>query len=166
MAEEKSIREEIGELKDIIQEGGKPKKKTKPFRIPWGARVGNNKLKKGYITIAIIQDNMSVNFKKEPIIDGTIKLHDTYDTYDTYHAVEDFDIFNYKGKPFIFQAKSKLNPYNPLKGDHETYGQKYIMARMEGERIIAKRQIGWGMSIGLLIIVGVVIYALITGGGG
>lgn len=154
----KTIREEIDELRDIIKDGKVKTKKVKPFRLPFRARLSNGKLRRGYITIVLLEDNMAVDFTKEKIIDGTIKIDDTY------HAVEEFDIFNYKGKPIIFQAKSKLNPYNPLKGNNETYGQKYVMARMEGERITAKKQIGWGISIGVLIIIGIVVYALITGG--
>jgi len=161
MEENKSIRDELKDIKQIIEEGNKPKvKKAKPFRLPFKSVVNNNKLKKGYITIIEIKENMSINFTKEPIIDGAIKLGDSY------HAVEDYDIFNYKGKPLIIQAKNKLNPYNPLRGTNEIYGQKYVMARMEGERISAKKSIGLGISIGVLIIVGVVIWALVTGGGG
>jgi len=159
MEEEKgrSLKEEVLELKDMIKDNQVKKKKVKPFRLPLKAKVGNSKLKKGYLTIAVIEDNMNVDFRKEPIIDGTIKIDNTY------HAVEEFDIFNYKGRPIIFQPKSKLNPYNPLRGNHETYGQKYVMARMEGERIVAKKQIGWGISIGIVIIIGVIIYAIVTG---
>jgi len=157
---ERSIRDELSEMKELIMDSKVEQKKQKTFRLPFKARVGNSKLKKGYLTIIVMNDNMNVDFIKEPIIDGTVKIDDTY------HAVEEFDIFNYKGKPLIFQPKSKLNPvnpFNPLTGEHETYGQKYVMARMEGERIVSKKQIGWGISIGVLIIVGVVIYALITG---
>jgi len=162
MTEEKSIRDELSELKQILVDGERAKKerKARPFRLPLRAIVSRGRLRKGYLTIAQISENMSVDFRREPIIDGTVKLEDTY------HAIEDFDIFSYKGKPFIFQAKNKLNPYNPLEGRHETYGQKYVMARMEGERILAKKTIGWGISIGILIIVGVIVYALFTGGGG
>jgi len=159
MGETKSIRDELRELKEAVSDSSvTKKKKTKAFRLPWRARVGNLKLKKGYLTVAVIQDNMAVDFRREQIIDGTIKLDDTT------HAVEEFDIFNYKGKPFIFQTKSKLNPYNPLTGEHETYGQKYVMARMEGERIVSKKQIGWGLSIGALVIGAVVMYGLFFGG--
>ena len=153
---EKTLREEILDLKEVVREG--TQKKQKPFKIPFKARLNKAKLRQGYLTIAVINDNMSLDFIREPIIDGTIKLEDTF------HAIEEFDIFNYKGKPFIFQPKSKLNPYNPLKGQHETYGQKYVMARMEGDRIISKKKIGIGISIGVLIIVGVIAYALFTGG--
>jgi len=154
----KSIRDELKELKEAISDSKVEKKKVKNFRMPFKAMVGNSKLKKGYITVAVIEDNMNIDFRKEPIIDGTIRLDDTY------HAVEEFDIFNYRGKPFVFQTKNKLNPYNPLRGQHETYGQKYVMARMEGERIVSKKSMGWGISIGILIIIGVIVYALWTGG--
>ena len=155
-----SIRDELKELKEIINDSStkKKSKSPRPFRLPFKAKVGNSKLKNGYVTVAVINDNMAVDFRREPIKDGTIKIEDTF------HAVEEFDIFNYKGKPFIFQAKSKLNPYNPLRGDNETYGQPYVMARMEGDKITAKKKIGLGISIGVLIIVGVVVYALFTGG--
>jgi hypothetical protein len=158
--EEKTIKDELRELKEIVSDTKKEKERvSKPFRMPWKARLSPRKLRKGYITIAQINENMAVDFIREPIIDGTVKLDDTY------HAIEDFDIFNYKNRPFIFIAKNKLNPYNPLEGQHETYGQKYVMARMEGERITAKKALGWGVSIGILIIVGVIVYALFTGGG-
>lgn len=155
---EKTLRDEIREMKGMLDEGSRKEKKVKPFRLPFKSRLSKSRLRRGYITVAVINDNMAVDFIREPIIDGTIKLEDTF------HAVEEFDIFSYKGRPLIFQAKSKLNPYNPLEGTHETYGQKYIMARMEGDKIIGKKKIGLGISIGILIIVGVIIYALFTGG--
>ena len=160
MEEERTttLRDEIKDLKEIMSEtNGKKKKKTKPFKLPFKAKLNNSNLRKGYITVAVLNVNMGIDFTKEPIIDGTVKLEDTI------HAVEEFDIFNYKGKPFIFQPKSKLNPYNPLSGTNETYGQKYIMARMEGDKIVGKKKIGIGISIGVLIIVGVVVYALFAG---
>ena len=157
MEQEKSIRDELREMKSILEEKTTTKK-PKPFRLPFRAKLSKGKLSRGYITVAIINDNMGIDFIREPIIDGTIKLDDTF------HAVEDYDIFHYKGKPFIFQSKSKLNPYNPLAGEHETYGQKYVMSRMEADKITGKKKIGLGISIGVLIIVGVVIYALFTGG--
>tara|TARA_R100000750_G_C2343899_1_gene95420 strand:- start:335 stop:814 length:480 start_codon:yes stop_codon:yes gene_type:complete len=157
--EGKTLRDELKEVKKLLGEKeGTKKKRRKDFKLPFKARVGNNKLKNGYLTIAVINDNMGVDFRKEQIKDGTVKIDDTF------HAVEEFDIFNYKGKPFIFQAKSKLNPYNPLKGDNETYGQPYVMARMEGDKITSKKKVGLGISIGVLIIVGVIVYALFTGG--
>jgi hypothetical protein len=152
---EKTLKEEIRELKDVIS--GEKQKKIKKFKIPYKAKLNKSNLKKGFVTVAVIENNKAIDFIKEPIIDGTIKLKDTY------HAVEDYSIYSYNGKPFIFQAKSKLNPYDPLDGPHETYGQKYIMARMEGDKITAKKSLGWGLGIGLLVIVGIVIYFVLTG---
>jgi len=159
MEEEKtSIRDELKEMRQLLAEGVN-KKKPKAFRLPLRAKLSKGKLKKGYVTVQVIDDNKGINFVREPIIDGTIKLDGTF------HAIEEYDILNYQGKPFIIQPKSKLNPYNPLEGKHETYGQKYIMARMEGDKIITKKQIGWGISILGLIIGVVIIYAVFFGGG-
>ena len=158
--QQKPLREELSEIKELLAEGSRKEKKPKPFRLPFSSRISKGNLKKGYVTVAVINDNMAVDFVKEPIIDGTIKLDNTF------HAVEDFDIFNYKGKPFIFQPKSKLNPYNPLNGKHETYGQKYVMARMEGDKIVTKKKLGWGIGIVGLAVVAIIIYAIFTGGGG
>jgi len=155
--EEKSLRTEIQEMKDLVKESLE-KQKPKKFRLPYRAKVTKAHLRKGYITIAVINENKGIDFRREPIIDGTIKLEDTF------HTLSEEDIYSYKGKPFIFQAKNKLNPYNPLRGDNETYGQKYVMARMEGDKIVSKKKIGLGISIGVLIIVGIIVYALFTGG--
>ena len=154
--EEKSLRAEIQEMKELVKDSLE-KKKPKKFKLPYKSRITKGLLRKGYVTVGVINENRGIDFTREPIIDGTIKLNDTF------HTLDEIDIFSYKGKPFIFQAKNKLNPYNPLRGDNETYGQKYVMARMEGDKITSKKKIGLGISIGALVIVGVIVYALIAG---
>lgn len=155
--EERSLRERLEALEDRERD----KYPSKPFKIPMKGRVGNAKIKKGFVTVVTIADNKNVDFAKERIIDGTIKLQQGDLSF---HAIDPEDIFFYKGKPLLFQPKRKLNPYNPLKGKHETYGQKYVMARMEGDKIALKKSIGWGMGIGVLVLVGIIAYAIITGG--
>lgn len=150
-----SVKEEISEIKQILEE--KDKKSTKKFWLPFKSRVSKKRMREGYATIVEIKENKNVNFTRERISDGTIKLEDTF------HAIDPNNIFFYKGRPIIFQCKNKLNPYNPLIGKQETYGQKYVMARMEGDKLTLKRKIGWGMSIGFMIIIGIIIYAVITG---
>jgi len=152
--EDKTIKQELKELKELIEES--TAKKQKKFRLPYKARLNKRKLSEGYATVILINENKQVDFLKEPIIDGTIKINDTY------HALKDEAILSYKGKPIIIQAKRRLNPLNPLEGKHETYGQKYVMARMEGDKLVSKKGIGWGISIGAIVIIGIIIYALFT----
>ncbi len=151
-----AINDRLNEIENILDE--LKKRKQKKFRIPFKARISKKRMREGYITIAIIRDNKNIDFVKEPIVDGTYKLNDTI------HAVDEKDIFFHKGKPFVFQPKRTINPYNPLAEEHQTYGQKYIMSRMESDKLTLKKQIGWGMSIGVLLIVGVIVYSLFTGG--
>ena len=151
--EDKSMREKVDAIYGAIEHG-----KIKKFKIPRKGKVSKRKMKDGYVTVVSIEENRNCDFTKEPIIDGTIKLKDTF------HAIDDKDVFFYKNKPVIFQAKKKINPYNPLSGKNETYGQKYVMARMEGDKIITKKPLGWGLGIGGLIIAGIIAYAVLTGG--
>ena len=164
-----AIKDDIKNLEKTIKELKKETKKSKKFRLPFKAKISNRKMREGYVTVLIIRDNRNIDFVKEPIIDSTFKLNDTI------HALEDKNVFFYKRRPFIIQPKKKLTQYNPeIKSDekdkdpldcpNQTYGQKYVMARMESDKLTLKKQIGWGMSIGVLVIVGIIVYSLFTGG--
>ena len=153
-----AIKDELEELIKKFEELEGKVKKQKKFRIPFIGRVSNRKVREGYISIVVIKDNKNIDFVKQPIVDGTFKLNDTI------HSVDERDIFLYKGKPFVFQPKRTINPYNPLKEEHQTYGQKYIMSRMESDKLTLKKQLGWGMSIGVLIIVAIIGYSIFSGG--
>lgn len=151
-----SLKERVQMLEDLQR-----LEKRKDFKIPFKGRVGRMKVKSGYVTVVTIHDNKNIDFTKEPIVDGTVKLSKDL----TYHAVDSKDVFFYKNKPIIFVAKNKLNPYNPLKGEHETYGQKYVLARMEGDKISLKKSLGWGATVAGLVILGIIAYAFITNSG-
>lgn len=156
---EKSLKEELKELKEMIVDNEKNKGiKTKPFKLPGRAKLRNSDLKRGYVTVLVINENDAIDIRKEPIIESTIKLEDTY------HSVEGNDLLSYKGKPFVIIPKIKKSPFNPNYGKNETFGQKHIKSRIINETIQQKKKIG-GMpiAIGALIIGGIILYALLTG---
>ena len=134
--------------------------KSKKFRLPRKGKLSKSKLKKGYLIVMRIDDNGNVDFEKQRIQDSTYRLS----TKD-YHVTEKKDILSYKGKPLIIQPTKKLNPYNPLEGKNETYGQPYIMARMLGDTIKVKsanaKGIIWIIGIAIVAYIG---YSIITGG--
>ena len=101
--EEKTKLERIEEKLDLFMSSKEANKKK--FRIPFKGKVSNTKLKKGFVTVVEIKENKDVDFRREPIVDSTIKLNGTY------HFVNDLDIFTYKGKPLILQPKNKKFPY-------------------------------------------------------
>ena len=168
MDEEKGIREYLEEINRKLDDKGK---KDKGFKLPSRARVSNGKLKKGYITVEVINENKEVSFVKEPIVEGTIKLGTTY------HAIDDLDIFTHKGKPFIHQPKTKINPWNPLSqylntkrtyngetlNKNEIYGQDYVMARMKSDIIKPKKTLGWAVWVFVIVVGGIVAYAFLKG---
>jgi len=151
--EEPSLKELVSDLTEAVKE--QPKKKK--FKLPFRSRVSKKRMREGYVTLVLVNENRGVDFRREPIIEGTIKVDDTF------HAIQEQDLFVYKNKPIVFMAKNKLNPYNPLAGDNETYGQKHVMARMESDKISAKKKVGIGIGIVGLIVAGIVVYALIRG---
>ena len=156
--EQKSLREEFNDLKDVLLSDPKElKKKKRKFRMPLKGKVSNKNMRDGYVTVIVIHPNKNVEFRKETIEEGTINIDDTW------HAVKSGDVFFYKGKPMILMPKTKKNPYNPLEGDNETYGQKHIMARMKNDIIKGKKGFNISWLIWLLIAGGVV-YGIMQGG--
>ena len=154
-----TLSEKVDKLTELIETGEIRKdRKVKKFRLPFKAKVNKNKLSRGYITVLEIFENGAIDFKREQIIDGTIKLKDTY------HSVDDKDCLTYKGKPFVIIPKKSTEPYNPNYVKNTTFSQKHIMSRMMNETIGTAKKIGIaGMSIGVLILVGVIAYAFIAG---
>lgn len=155
MEQEKSRLQRIEEqLEGINKEKEKSKKK---FKLPRKGKVSKRKAKDGYATVVVMNENGTVDFKRERIEGNTIRLEDTW------HAISAEDMFYYKGKPIIFQPKHRKNPYNPFSLQNETYGQKHIMARMLNDVIRTKKSFG-GNIIWWLIGAIVVGYLIFQGG--
>lgn len=155
---EGGLKEQLAEIKELVEVTSKKKKKVKKFKLPFKARLNKAKLNRAYVTVQVINENKSIEFRREPIVDGTVKLGDTF------HAVADFDIFFFKGKPLIMQPKDRVNPWNPVGDQKETYGQKFVMARMKSDAIKGSGKKIGGIAIIGLLIAAVVGYYIFTGG--
>jgi len=136
--------------------------KTKKLKIPRKAKVRKGKAKKGWIGVVKIDENGIISGEKQKVEDSTIRLKDK-----TYHAINGEEIGMWEGKfPVILLQTWRKNPLKIKRGDdkNETYGQKYIMARMLGDTIKVKA----GGSMGLLYILGILValyigYMALTG---
>lgn len=156
MEEEPTLKEELRRIRQSLEDGNP--KKPKGFRMPLRGRVSKSKLRKGYTTVIVVDENGALDFQRKIIEGSTIKLDDTF------HAVNEESVMTYKGKPIVILAKKRKCAINPNEGENQTYGQKHIQARMLNETISFKKKLGGlGVSIGILIIVGIIIYALVTG---
>jgi len=157
---EPTLGEKVDRLTSLVEGNAIQKQRSsKSFKMPFRGKIGNKKLKDGFATVIEIGENNVIDFKKEQIVDGTIKLRETF------HAVDTEDILTYKGKPVLIIPKKSKYPYNPnLTDRNTTYSQKHIMSRMQNEVLgVAKKMGVMGMSIGALILGGVLIYALVAG---
>jgi hypothetical protein len=161
------LKDDIDKLKAKLdaQEGFKEKK----FRYPFGKKVGKSQKKKNYVTILIVNENGNCDFKKYQITDQTI-LHDLIPRIaGAGHVMRDK-----KGNPLIILPNWSLEPFSPLEyyeksfiTGNNTAGFKLLMARMESEKVLAKKKMGkilpWIIGIGLAAII---IYAIVSGGKG
>lgn len=140
------IMQELESLRNQIKAS---KTKTKKLKIPRKAKVRKGKLKKGWIGIIKIDENGNISGEKQKVEDSTIRLKDK-----TYHAINGEEVGMWEGKfPVILIQTWRKNPMPIKRSDNknETYGQKYIMARMLGDTIKVKA----GGNMGLLYIVGI-----------
>jgi len=152
---EPTLNEKVDKITKLIEtKAATPKK----FRMPFKGKVSKSGLRKGYATVLEISENGACDFRREPIIDATIKLNETY------HSVDDKDCLSYRGKPLVIIPKKTKFPYNPNYVKNTTFSQKHIMSRMMNETIATSKKIGMaGLSIGAIILGGVLVYALVAG---
>ncbi len=152
-----SLKERVDKLVEERDE-----KKTKKLRIPRKAKVRKGSIKKGWSGIVRIDENGNLTGEKQRLEDSTIRLKGK-----TYHSTDGSEVGFWEGKyPVMIQPTWRQNPIKIRQGDDEnqTYGQKYIMARMLGDTIKVKTGGGkgliWVIAIAAVAYLG---YMLITG---
>lgn len=159
------IQDDIADLKKIILES---QIKEKKFRYPFGKKVGKSQRRKNYVTVLILNENGTCYFKKYPITEQTI-LHELIPRLATAGHV----MFDKKGNPLIILPNWSVEPFSPLNHYQQTLidgsnkkGYQILMARMQSEKIEDKKKMAnWIKWVIGFIIVGGIIFALISGGG-
>lgn len=157
----------LDQMLDMMKElkDEKQTKKEKPFKLPFMSRVGKGAAKKNFATVMVISENRNVDFKKMQIIDQTIMLNGVPRL-----AAGEF-VLNFKNKPLIVIPEWSVQPLSPsenfknsLINGSNSAGYRLLMARMQTEAIkLGKKIGGWGISIGVLVIGGIIAWALIKG---
>jgi hypothetical protein len=142
MEEEKSLKEEILELKELLNKYDK-KQSEKKFSIPFTARVSKAQAKKGWTTVMIARDNRNVEFTKKQIEEQTIMVDGIPRI-----ATAD-DVLFYKGRPLIILPSWSVKPFSPTDNLKETDAKSYgsqgyrlLLARMKAEVVEGKKKIG------------------------
>ena len=164
MDEQKGKLDRILETMEELKEEKKGKKE-KPFKLPFMSRVGKGAAKKNFVTVMVISENRNVDFKKLKITDQTIMLNGVP------RLATGESVLNFKNKPLMVIPEWSVNPFSPsdnynnsLKDGSNSAGYRLLMARMQGEAIkLGKKIGGWGISIGVLVIGGIIAWALIKG---
>lgn len=126
--------------------------KIKQLKIPRKAKTRRGRRKKGWVGVITFHENGNVSGERAKIEGGVFNLKGG-----TYHATDGKEIRYWNGKfPVLFQPTWRINPINFSKDVadiNQTYGLKYIQAKMLKDTIKAK---GKGMG-GLLIWIAVAV---------
>ena len=136
-------------LKEKIQEEIKRnealnKVKEKKFRYPFGKKVGRKQRKRNFVTVLVINENSTIDWKKYQINEQTV-MHDLIPRLATAGHI----LFDKKGNPLIVLPNWSVEPFSPL--DHyeksmingsNTKGYKILMAKILSSNVDAKKQMG------------------------
>lgn len=164
---EKSLKDEIKELTEVIKESQAKKEKKKEFKIPFFKRVRPSQAKKNYITVIKINENGHVEFLKKQIEEQTIMVDGIP------RLANGRYIMHHKKNPIMILPTWSVEPLDPAKHYEQSLlngsnskGYKLLMSKMKSSSIESKKIAGgmlkWIIGLGLALIIG---YAFITGGG-
>jgi hypothetical protein len=165
----------MGELQDRLsklEEQLKPKEnvKIKPLRLPWKAKVGNGKAKKGYVGVLKLNENMVIDPSKVQISEQTVDV-DGLPRLATGEHIWKWKI-GFKTYPVIIQPSWSVEPLSvkslfkeSIDNGSNIKGWKIIYNKMKSSVVETKKKqfplwIAW--IIGLVVIGGGA-YALFTG---
>lgn len=142
--------------------------KEKKFRYPFGKKVGKSQKSKNYVTLILLKDNGRIDYKKYQIKDQTI-IHDTIPRL----ANAGYVFHDKKNNPVIILPEWSVRPISAienyqlsLEDGSNINGYKILMNAMISNKTDEKKKMGKiaGWIIGIVVI-GIIIFALLSGGG-
>lgn len=159
------IQEDVAELKELLKK--ETEIKEKKFKFPFGKKVTKAQKKKGFVTVQTISENANVDFKKYKIENQTI-THDLIPRLATAGHV-----LQYNNNPLIILPEWSVKPISPLdlyisslNDGSNTKGYKILMDAMYRNKVTEKPKMGgWVKWVVGLLLAGIIIYAIMTGGG-
>lgn len=159
------INEELKDIKELLETKGKQKEKK--FKFPFSSRVSPRRAKKNWITLLKINENGNVDFSRKQINYQTIMENGiprlALSQYVLYFKKNPMIILpSWSTKPFARDEESKKS----LADGSNTVGYRILMDKMLSETTGTKKQISGLFKIILVLgLVGIVAYAIISGGG-
>ena len=137
----------------------------KKFKLPFKAKLGAAKLRKGWVTVLYLNANKNISFGKYIIKDGVVKVNGLY-----YEAAAE-NIMIYKNKPFLILPEWNEKPVAPntIKNPYKSFspsenfkeasenktltmGQRYILNAFETDAIKPKMKLSGSLILWIIII--------------
>lgn len=159
-----SISQTLNRIEDLLEQHEK-EKKLKKFRLPFKARVGRGKVKKGWATILYLKTNKGARFLKAPIVEGVVEIDNIP------HTVTPENVLVYKNKPLIIVPEWTTEPYSPSQEikkaeDNKSlsFGWRLLANYLESERITQRRKFAVGALLFGILVIGALVYYVFQGG--
>lgn len=165
MRDEKSLRELIEDLNRKIEDQAERPKVKKGFKIPFKAKVGNAKAKKGWTTVLVVKENRNVRFEKQMIDEQTVVVDGIP------RIVTPEETLYYNGKPFVIIPSWSVKPFSPeknyeqtVKDQYTSQGYRLLLNALKSEAIKPKRAVSGLLAIGIVLALAVLGYMAYKGG--
>lgn len=161
---EEGINTRLNKIENMLEETVADKRQEKKSKLERKLKLTTGKKKRNYVVILKINENRDLEIVKEPIQNQSVTIDGVPRLATGEH------VLNYKKEPILIQPSWSVEPFAPSKHFKEsledgsnTRGYSILLARMKEGAISAKKNIGWGLSIGMIIILGVLAYGLFAG---
>ncbi len=166
-SDKRGLSKKIDDLSEFIHYGGKKKKKSKEFKLPFTIRARQRALaKKNRLLVILLRTNRSIELKTTKIIDGLIQFDGKF-----YQATTDF-VYLYRGRiPSIVLPEWSLIPvgtkdyYDASKAGAIADPQKVIIKAIQAAEPQATKGLA-GKSLIWIVIIGVAVFYFIFSSGG
>jgi len=159
--EDKSLKERLAEIESsltLLTE--EPPKKSKLVRK---IKTSTMKKKNNWVTIISINENKSFKIEKQQI-KGQSVIVDSVPRLATGEY-----LLNFGREPVLIIPSWSVKPFTPsedygrsLADGSNTAGYRILLERMQSGVLAAKKKLSLGVGIGVLIIVGVVLYGVLA----
>ena len=162
--------DDVKYLKDKFEEEeNKKDKKTKKWRYPFGKKVGKAQRKKNYVTILRLNENSKAKFLKVRIDEQTFIDEGVPRLAAAGHVFQE----GRKNNPLIILPSWSVEPFSAMDSFKQSLedgtnivGFQLLMNKMKLEAMGAKKAMGGMLKwVAGAVVIGIIAYAFITGGG-
>lgn len=159
--EEKSLKERLAQIENSLEQLTEvPQKKSKLIRK---MKTTQQKKSNNWVTIIKINENKGIKIEKQQIRGQSVIVDDVPRL-----ATGEY-LLNFNKEPVLIVPSWSVKAFTPsedyqrsLADGSNTAGYRILLERMQSGVLAAKKKLSMGVAIGVLILLGVVLYGVLA----